>query len=192
MRIHNAVFAVGFIANNLLASRDVPFWPIWWSQTGLQEGTSGASRALFVTTNVATAATFLFTTLRHSTPTLLEEFLVTAGSGFFAGLALLNSNRPPIRTVHNVLAGLSGLCMVAYLVLVLYRRPRAHVPTWRTTGVIFFMLFVVETAIKKRLWVPPAIGQDVPLAVARWLRISSVMQWLQLALFGYITEYLHR
>jgi hypothetical protein len=190
MRTHNAIFVTGFVVTNLLALTKTPFWPIWWSQLGLQEG-DGAPRAVFVATCLATAGAYLWQMGASSNTTLLGDVLAIVGMACFAGMALYNSNRQPIRGAHNTLAALSGLFTVGHIVVALYYRPRNRVPSWLVTGAIFVALFLVETVIKRLIWVPPSHAShalEFSAIQIALLRLSSLAQWLQLALFMWITE----
>lgn len=160
----------------------IPFWPIWWSQTGLSEG-SWTRRLIFVGTTSLTS--FLYAiciTMKWQSGALSAQtyILGLAGTLYFAGLGLVNTNLGSGRIIHGAFAGMSGVLTVAHLALATAE------PSDRFRLILHFgLLFVLEKACARfGGWDPSRAVFATPNQLVLF-RISALAQWAQLLLFAY-------
>lgn len=181
---HNIVLGLGFAATNILSyvGSEIPFWPIWWSQTGLN---SGSYHWLFAATAVLTAAVFVreHHLLSNNLDARTLSGLIAAVA--LATLGLFNANHGWVRVVHSAGTMVVAPAIINYLRL----SPRAD----RRLLLAMVVAFVVEIVIKKSVpWSPGPWLRD-RILMHTWgevnlLRVSSLAQWAQLLLFAIGTE----
>jgi hypothetical protein len=167
----------------------VPFFPIWWSQTGVQE-VEGRRSMLFLQMTVVTAIFFAVDVVNKYDERLFDRMserytLVVglAGAFLFALMGIVNTNIGVGRVVHGVSATLAGVCFVAYLILATDRR------NWRrrwTIFSLFMFLLCIENLKKIAGWHPATAASASPLAI-QLFRLSSLAQWAQLVAFALLS-----
>jgi hypothetical protein len=183
MRLHNSVFIAGFAATHALSlwNDTVPFWPIYWSQTGLWD--QPFNHLLFMCTTAMTSVLVIHEHRLMSDLSKPRNRFGVIGSVCFCALGIINSNSSPARQIHGAFTMLAGLFMVLFIV-------SSEPPSLRwSTAAYFALLFAVEFVLKKTApWTP---GEHSYSDASRlMLQISSVAQWLQLGSAMFFLEHL--
>ncbi len=199
--LHNAILMGGFVATQTMALVDtsgvspyflghgaevvvggtgVPFWPTWWSQTGVAEG-DPLRHFVMMATTVLTAWAFIGRLLpRFNNGSLSDPCFLfgVLGAVCFGGLGVVNTNLGNGRLVHNTLATSSGMFMLVHLLL-------AHPTALRfPIFLVFAVIMGIEVLCKRvALWDPASAAFATAPQIALF-RLSAIAQWTQLALFA--------